>query len=673
MRTILFVNHLFLILALLESGHQTASPKSARALGGVQRSSVVPRLTVTLKAANEATILFNLESDEDTDAPDSSGQKIPHLVLKRNGVLTPGFERTLLLSLDNLAVPPGGLYARLTLETQHSDPDLGRGHKNRFSVWEETRFLPYSGYAAQLTAVNFNVVFEHFFKHEGKAVQTPTDYYRYELSVFDPQGHIVHEISEEFAFLIENQWRVPLPRVLEATPGAAPNELLIYYYDMIPFQTDMRDPETQIPRQDVNRYIQTELIPALVQAFVTQSTLWDLPWYEEWSNYRTEEDPQTLSVALGGYGLWFHGAAPSLGHAMISIRVDGSFGEYSSLTDGILSVFHHELFHNQQRNISLHFGSKGNLYGKDGAWKLFSEGTAVLASLVGQPDVQFAPSSQLRAYMKRANSFIGTGDGISGSLNKSYRDVPYHMALYWRFLYENCGGIQNGVEDPATGMKIIRTVLETVYSGTIVDINASTDVAQSMPRILDAALQATSDCRFQTYEESLVEFARAIYLLRLEDGRCPAIENMQGCGFFDPYKLYNTPSAEEHIMKAGAATLINGAIPSSYGIDLLEFRWDPAAQAKSIQIIIDNISDPAPEFSVELWKIAALDEEGNRESGLSSAGQPKLARTQNGSITIQVSAAEMDDFTGLGLVITRIDPYEKPEVTGDYTIRLIVK
>ncbi|HEY3474807.1 MAG TPA: hypothetical protein VGK56_09375, partial [Anaerolineales bacterium] len=549
----------------------------------MEKSSAVPSLTVTLKAANSATILFNLESEEDVDAPDSSGRKIPHLVLKRNGVLTPGYERTLLVLLDNLVVPPGGLYARLTLETQHSDPDLGRGHKNRISVWEEMRFLPSSGDPAQLESVNFNIVFEHFFKRQGKAVQTPTDYYRYRLTVFDPQGHMLQEMNEEFAFLMENQWRVPLPAVLEAAPGAAPNELLIYYYDMIPFQTDMRDPETQIPRQDVNRYIQIELIPAMVKAFVTQSTLWEMPWYEEWSNYRTEEDPKTLSVALGGHGTWFHGAAPSLGHAMISIRVDGSFGPYSSLTDGILSVFHHELFHNQQRNISLHFGSRGNLYGKDGAWKLFSEGTAVLASLVGQPEVQFTPSSHLRAYVKRANSFIGTDDRTSGSLNKSYRDVPYHMALYWRFLYESCEGILNGVEHPATGMRIIRTVLETLYGGTIVDINASAGVAQAMPRILDAALQATPGCKFQTYEESLVGFARAIYLLRMDNGRCLALENASNCGFFDPYKLYNTPRAEEYVMRAGSTTLIIGTIPSSYGIDLLEFEWDPAAQGESVK------------------------------------------------------------------------------------------
>jgi hypothetical protein len=146
-----------------------------------------------------------------------------------------------------------------------------------------------------------------------------------------------------------------------------------------------------------------------------------------------------------------------------------------------MSVFHHELFHNQQRNISLHFGSKGNIAGKDGAWELFSEGTAVLASLVGQPSVQMASSPMPRSYLKRANAFIGSDGVFPGGLNMSYTEIPYHTALYWRFLYEQCGGIKDGREDPAAGMQIIRKILETLYSGEMVDINSSTSAVQKLP------------------------------------------------------------------------------------------------------------------------------------------------------------------------------------------------
>jgi hypothetical protein len=151
------------------------------------------------------------------------------------------------------------------------------------------------------------------------------------------------------------------------------------------------------------------------------------------------------------------------------------------------------------------------------------------------------------------------------------------------------------------------------------------------------------------------------------------MERAPNCGFFDPYRLYSTPRAEEYVMKAGSATLINGNIPSSYGIDLLEFEWDPGAQGKSVRITIDSLSDPAHEFSLELWKISAPDEEGERESRLTLIGEPESARTENGSITLEVNATGLDDFSSLGLVITRIDPYEKPEVTGHYTVRLLAE
>jgi hypothetical protein len=176
-----------------------------------------------------------------------------------------------------------------------------------------------------------------------------------------------------------------------------------------------------------------------------------------------------------------------------------------------MSVFHHELFHNHQRNISLHYSKHATIAGKNEAWMTFTEGTAVLASSVGQPVVQFAATAQPRSYLKRANAFIGSEQAITGGLNTSYKDIPYQTALYWRFLYEHCGGIVPSGEDPSAGMKVIRHVLETLYKGEIVQINSTTDVAQAFPRILDAALENTSTCAFHSYEESLVQFARAIY------------------------------------------------------------------------------------------------------------------------------------------------------------------
>jgi hypothetical protein len=674
MRTILLLNNLFLIFAIIGNTDTTKSASAAKAMSQTGHAdSALPGLTVTLRTATNATILFKSENGKEVTAPASQGRKIPHLVLNRNGVLTPSFERTLLLSLENLVVPKSGLYAHLLIETQHSDPDLGRKNTKRVQLWNETKFIPYSGEAQQLVSVGFNIVFQGFLKQQQKSIRTPTDYYSYQLTLFDSEENILREINAEYAFLMENQWRVPLPKVLEASPGAAPNELLIYYYDMSPFQADLRDPDTQIPRQGVARYIQTELIPAMMDAFETQTNLWGLPWYKEWSNYRTDEDPKTLSVALGEYSTWFHGPAPSMGHALISIRVDGGFREYSNITDGILSVFHHELFHNQQRNISFHFGDKGNIAGKDEAWKLFTEGTAVLASFVGQPTVQFEPTTRMRAYLKRANAFIGSDGQFIGDLNKSYQEVPYHFAIYWRFLYESCGGIKDGLEDPATGMTVIRHMLEVLYKGEVVNINSSTDVTAALPRILDAALQATPTCAFHSYEESLIHFARAIYLLRLEDGRCSTSDHSNDCGFYDPQKLYQTPPAEDYMIQTGSTTQINGSISTSYGIDLIELELDPSAEGKALKLIFKNISDPESEFNVQLWTVKTLQREGEPESYSAQMGESESMRTENGYLTIEIDNLSIAEFNKLGLIITRMDSSENTEASGRYLIQSFIK
>ena len=676
MRAILFVHNVILVLALLESSISPITTASAKANSVdvlAEAPTSLSNVAVTLRAANSETILFQAESEDEVTAPDTSARSIPHLVLNRNGVLTPGFERTLLLTLEDIVVPQSGLYAHIVIESQHSEPDAGRRNAGRIEIWNESRFIPYLSGMEQPSSVDFNLVFQEFVRLGQRVIRTPTDYFSYRVTLTDARGTILQEIGEEFAFLMENQWRVPLPKVLEDAPGAAPSELLIYYYDMIPFQTDVRNPFTQLPRHQVEKYIQAELIPAMVRAFETQSNLWEFPWYEEWSNYRKDEEPKTLSVALGEYGVWFHGAAPSLGHAMISIRVDGTFAGYTKLTDGILSVFQHELFHNQQRNISLHFGSKGNLFGKQGAWKMFSEGTAVLASLVGQPNIQFEPNAGIRSYLKRANNFLGSEEIIGGSLEKSYKEVPYQTVIYWRFLYENCGGLENDVENPAEGMKVIRRALETLYGGKIVDINTSTAVAESLPQIMDVAIRSTPSCKFRSYKESLVHFARAIYLLRVEDGRCPAIRNFSDCGFYDPHQLYNVPRAEAYAISMEQVTLIHGSIPSSYGIDLVELNLDPSADGKSLQVIFKNPSYSEHEFNVEVWKLRAAGVDLESKRHLSKIGEPKSIQSQNGFLLLEIDNVDTADFNGLGLIITRMDPYEDRETAARYSIELIVE
>ena len=674
MRSHLILNNFLIALVITSQvsfGASNVSNTASTAMtetGSVQTLDNSLDVDVSLRTPTDSTITFKSDEEIRENNPDPTGWKIPHLVLKRNGVLMPGFERTLLVSVNHLSTPRSGLFLDLTIETQHDDPDLGRGKSNKIEIWHETQFVPYS--SDQVRSVDFMITFNQTARPEERTIQTPTDYYAYRLLLINAQGEKLQEINGDYAFLLENQWMAPLPKVLEDSPGAAPDQLVLYYCDMIPFQRDMRYPLTRLKRHEVERYIQTELILAMVHAFETQTNLWEMPWYGEWINYRADEDPKSLSVALSEYGTWYHGAAPILGYETISIRVDGSFGEYANLTDGILSVFHHELFHNQQRNISLHFRGNGNLSGKDDAWKMFSEGTAVLASAVGQPNVEFEPVIQPRSYVKRVKAFLGEEGLIGGGLNESYTEIPYQTALYWRFLYEHCGGLVNGMEDPAAGMEVIRHVLEILYEGKVVDINSSSDAASALPKIVDLALQKTPSCEFRTYEESLLRFSEAVFLLRMQNGRCTAAIEYRVCGFFDPHHLYPTPNAEIYSIPANSDILIQGSIPSSYGIDLMEFNLDAAMNHKSLRIIFETASGMQDEFCIEVWQIQTLSNPS--ESGRVSVlvGEPRSIRTEGGYAALEIDPVNGDEISGIGIVITRLDTHEHLD-TGEHSLQIL--
>jgi len=672
-----FLYYSLLAVLLLQSSmsHVTAAGavelSSEKTSSEIKKSRLASGLTVDLSAATGKSIVFKPQEAELQDK--STSNEIPHLVLKRNGILTSAPERTLTLSVGNLVVPPSGLFVQLVIETQHGDPDFDRRNNIKIRVRKEVRFIPYDVLTQQAASVQFDITFGAVTKLPHKTIKTPTDYYRYRITLSDALGNELHTYVDDYAFLLENQWRVPLPRVLERTPGAAPDELLVYYYDMIPFQSNLKDPDSQIPRQAVDRYIQTELIPAMVEAFQRQSDIWGFPWYAEWHNFRREEDPKTLSVALSERETWFHGEAPALGHSMISIRVDGTAGDYDRLTDGLMSTFHHELFHNQQRNMSLHFGSNEHIAGQEEAWKLFSEGTAVLASSVGQPSVQFEPTPQWRSYLKRANAFLGSEGAIGGGLNESYKVIPYHMALYWRFLYENCGGINSTGEDPAAGMRVIRQALETLYKGETIQIDSSTDVAKAFPLILDHALKSTPSCAFHSYQESLIHFARAIYMLRLEGGRCQGPIQRPSCGFVDPQSLYERPAVDSYLIPADNVTEINGSIPSSYGIDLIELELSPSLEGKTLRLNLISEGDPTLAFHIQVLKTKAINQDGEMKSQSAQIGEPISMDMNHGSLNIEIENLSRDDFDGLGLIITRMDPYEDMETIGAYSIQVITE
>jgi hypothetical protein len=659
-----------------ETATLSAPPAAAVGSGSAAPShdaSSVP--TVALRSASGATIGFKTQNGEMVDGIPSETWDVPHLVLRRNGALADPGERTLIMEVMGIEVPPAGMTITLNIETQHGDPDLYGDSPPRIPVWRESRGIANATGVTQTAAsVVFALEFDETVTSDTDTIATPTDYFRYDLLVTDaqhPATSPLHASSHDYAFLLENQWIVPLPEVQETSPGAAPDELMVYYCDMFPFRTDNHDVATWLPRERVPDYLRVELIPAMVEAYRVQTADWGFPWYQEWTGYRPGEDEERLSVALADGETWFHGKAPGQGNSGISINVSRGKIEYDTLTDGLMSTFHHELFHNHQRNLHQHLGGSGGVGGVDSAWDFFAEGTAVLASSVGQPDVQFSQTWGSRAYLANARGFVGR-EGISGGdLNKSYERMnAYHAAAYWRFLYEQCGGMTDGVEDPAAGMRVIRQVLMTLYAGDTVDIDTSTDLVENLPGIMDQALKGSS-CPFKTHQESLLAFARAIYALQMDGGRCVEPGFPTGCGFYDPENLYHNPAVStityrgEQIAYSAADQPYPTGIPNSFGIDLVEVALDATANGEPLTIEVYSAPGSDARFNVQLWKrtgqpIAAQIADLQTVQRTGSDGRPVYV----------IPEIDMAEHNRLGLIITRVDAAERMDREGAYTLVL---
>jgi len=242
--------------------------------------------------------------------------------------------------------------------------------------------------------------------------------------------------------------------------------------------------------------------------------------------------------------------------------------------------------------------------------------------------------------------------------------------MYWRFLYEQCGGMSNGVEAPAAGMQIIRRSLMTLYTGNIVDINSATNLVEKLPEIMDQAL-AGSACPFQTYTESLVAFARAIYALRLMDGRCIAPGIPTGCGFYDPHQVYGDPPIST-ITYNRTQQSYSGEINSSFGMDFVEVILDPATEGQPLALEFGATSGAETVFNVQLWLLLDSGEGTKPRPMLTQLTSPETLTeaTPEGTLFYVIPAIDPIVTNRLGLIITRLDIHEDSDPKGAYTIVL---
>ena len=641
-------------------------------------AQVLPAPQIFIAGLADHWIDFDPDNGQKNTPLQPSIVTIPHLVLKRDGQLTAPRERTLIVELRNLDLPRSPVEITLAVFTQHSDHSLEPGSRGQILVWQETRRISPDEIFSPGEPLTFQHEFTDALQWKGELVPTPTDYFQLELRI-TPADNSTHAplftFSQEYAFLMENQRLVALPEIPGHTQGAPPGELILYYCDMFPFQLDRDDPGTRMPREKIEPFLQTQLIPSLQAAFRDALEAWELPWYPEWSSYRLEDPPNRISLALTTRDIWFHGQSPDRGSAKMSISVNSKDNRaYHSLKDSLVSIFYHELFHNIQRSISLHFGGAGDVDGLDNTWRFFSEGTAVLASSVGQPGLQFSPDPGLRAYFTNANGYLAGGGPVERDLNKSYQEIdPYHGAIYWRYLYEQCGGMHAGLENPAQGMQVIIQALHVLYAGEIVDIHASTAMIDHLPEIMDEAIQEAGTCPFADYRESLNQFAAALYQLQTANGRCLAPGLPEECGFYDPRDIYLDLHIPEIQFTSQAFTYdksdqpFPAGIKSSYGIDFIQVKLSPAVDGKPLSIELISPEDSPAQFNLQVIKLKDVDA---NHRPLLVEDRESQANFSPGGDVLRYSIPDLDfeAYNRLGIVITRVDNQESVDKQGEYEL-----
>ncbi|MFL7808313.1 MAG: hypothetical protein AB8I80_06765, partial [Anaerolineae bacterium] len=173
---------LLLLVGILSTG--LAPMSTAKPAADDLPSKVGSGATISLRTASGATIPFTTWNGHSVDGVPPETRKLPHLVLYRNGTLADSDERTLLVEVSGLEVPPAGLTVTLELMTMHGDPDPGDNLGQQIPIWRASRRIPNT---SGITQTNVATAFVHTFaetvESANRTIPTPTDYGQYEVTV----------------------------------------------------------------------------------------------------------------------------------------------------------------------------------------------------------------------------------------------------------------------------------------------------------------------------------------------------------------------------------------------------------------------------------------------------------------------------------------------------------
>ena len=622
-------------------------------------------LTVYLHAANGETILFRAQNGNGLDGNPAQDEMIPHLVLKRNGALTEARERTLEVAVSGLDKLPLDAVLTFKIETQHTDPDKKSVGERRIAVWTSELKVGLNSKKPN-SADKLGVTFPETIQDQnGQMIPTPTDYYRLVVEMQSRQMSITQQLVQDYAFVLESQWVAPLVELRDSTHGAAPQELVIYYLDMIPYQVSAFSPDKRVSRPAVDTQIK-EVLPGMLNIIRTQTNGWDFPWDKAWTSLRGGRDAERISVALTQAGMWYHGPAPIGANSYISINVNQTeLKTYDNLQDWILGIFSHELFHNQQRNINLQAGGNGDVDGSENVWEFITEGTAVLASSVAYARLGYLPFTADGPYLARANEFIaGPSAPDSRQAAELTKISPYTAAIYWRFLYEYFGRLQDGKVSSAKGMEVIRRTLITLYSDPFFFQAGPNEVADRFPKLMDTVLSSDPESPFKNYRESWNAFAQAIYRLSLDH---KDTRRSGKYAFFDPYQRYAPPPTEEIKLVSGTNVLA-GSLSGSLGMNFINIRPGAKQQGQAIVLHFANLNSQPVAFHLQVWAGSIEEDEGRTQSGFRDLGD-----VEPGEEHEYVLDSKNDQWDGFyGLIVTQVSTQDAAEPAA-YQITLEIE
>jgi hypothetical protein len=425
----------------------------------------------------------------------------------------------------------------------------------------------------------------------------------------------------------------------------------VYYATLFPFARGESDQENRLAPEAVTDFVEKTFIPIIVETWNTQFDAWGFgdAVHPDWDDDNVFEVIVTDGrfALLNGTGTYTQ-FTDETGNPYPKRRIwwfssNNSFQAYASLADGYRAVFAHEFFHTMQWNTLLSSGRPNNL------WISWSEAQGRFAASAQYPELEISRDRAISgdsAFSSAANRFL------AGDLNTSYhaletdRGNKYDAALYWRFLY---GQFKD--------MGVIRASLEemTLYYDP--------DDVAAMKKVLDAAF-IRFDGPFQSFEESLVAFARANYALRLENGRCVETSFLECAGgYYDPKWVYVDPPLEVALHYYGALEAYRGAIPSSYGMDFVELALGRPAHGKPLRIRFEGES-AVSRFSVQVWKLRS----GLRAPRAITLKPETVAREPDGGQVYVIPSVDTMAYDRLALIITRLDPDETDDPIGGYTI-----